>query len=133
MSTQQAMQWADAPAGTEQPWVITFKDGTKQCDVMTKGEIDAIRKRSRASGSGPWVTDYNEMAKKTVFRRLSKWLPLSAEIREVVEADDEHAMKDVTPTGPALMDVLRGTPVAENPELLEVMPETEAETTEGGK
>jgi len=43
---------------------ITFKDGSTQTDVMTKGEIDAIKKRSRASGSGPWVTDYNEMAKK---------------------------------------------------------------------
>ena len=68
--------------------IITFKDNTKQCDVMTKGEIDAIRKRSRASGSGPWVTDYNEMAKKTVFRRASKWITLSPEVADAFEKDD---------------------------------------------
>ena len=31
---------------------------------MTKDEVDAVRVRSRASSSGPWVTDYDEMAKK---------------------------------------------------------------------
>ena len=68
--------------------VITFKDGSKQTDVMTKGEVDAIRKRSRASGAGPWVTDYNEMAKKTVFKRASKWIVLSPEIADALEKDD---------------------------------------------
>ena len=51
--------------------IISFKDGTSQCDVMTKDEIDKIRGRSKSGNSGPWVTDYNEMAKKTVFRRAS--------------------------------------------------------------
>jgi recombination protein RecT len=67
---------------------ITFKDGSTQTDVMTKGEVDAIRKRSKASGSGPWVTDYNEMAKKTVFRRASKWITLSPEVAEAMENED---------------------------------------------
>lgn len=67
--------------------VCRFKDGTEKCEVMTKEDVDAIRARSRASGSGPWVTDYDEMAKKTVFRRLSKWLPLSAEFRDALDKD----------------------------------------------
>ena len=66
-----------------------FKDGTEKGEVMPKEEIDSIRARSRSSGSGPWVTDYNEMAKKTVFRRLTKWLPLSPEIFEKIAATDE--------------------------------------------
>lgn len=65
------------------------KDGAKLFAVMSKAEIDAIRKRSRSGGSGPWATDYNEMAKKTVFRRLAKWLPLSAEFRDAADKDDE--------------------------------------------
>jgi recombination protein RecT len=69
--------------------VCTFKDGTAKADVMSREEVDAIRARSRAGRAGPWVTDYNEMGKKTVFRRLSKWLPLSAEIRDVMEKDDD--------------------------------------------
>ena len=82
--------------------ICRFKDGTEKTEVMTKEEIEKIRKRSKAGNSGPWVTDWNEMAKKTVFRRLSKWLPLSSEQREALEKDDdqyEHNAKfvDVEP------------------------------------
>jgi recombination protein RecT len=70
--------------------ICRFKDGTEKTEVMTKGEIESIRKRSRAGQDGPWVTDWNEMAKKTVFRRLSKWLTLSPEQRDVLEKDDDQ-------------------------------------------
>jgi recombination protein RecT len=66
-----------------------FKDGTEKCEVMTRDEVESIRRRSKAGTNGPWVTDWNEMAKKTVFRRLSKWLPLSSEFRDAVDADDD--------------------------------------------
>ena len=66
---------------------VIFKDGTKKADCMTLEEVQAIRKRSRAANDGPWVTDFDEMGKKTVFRRLSKWLPLSPEYRDALEAD----------------------------------------------
>lgn len=70
--------------------ICRFKDGSEKAEVMTREEVEAIRGRSRAGNSGPWVSDWNEMAKKTVFRRLSKWLPLSPEEREAVEADDSQ-------------------------------------------
>lgn len=73
--------------------IVTFKDGTKKCEVMSKGDIDKIRKRSKSANCGPWVTDYDEMAKKTVFRRLSKWLPLSPEMQKVLDIDDEDFRK----------------------------------------
>lgn len=66
-----------------------MKDGTEKADVMSMDEVEAIRKRSQAGNNGPWVTDFNEMAKKTAFRRLSKWLPLSPEIRMAAENDDD--------------------------------------------
>ena len=69
---------------------VRLKDGTEQFEVLSKGEIDAVRKRSKAGNNGPWVTDYNEMAKKTAFRRLSKWLPISAEMADAFEADDDR-------------------------------------------
>ncbi len=68
--------------------IVTFKDGTKKCEVMNKDEIDAVRKRSKAANNGPWVTDYDEMAKKTVFKRLSKWIPQSPELRQAIDYDD---------------------------------------------
>jgi len=66
---------------------IVMKDGGAKCEVMSKRDIDRIRSMSRAGGSGPWVQHYDEMAKKTVFRRASKWVPLSPEILNVVEDD----------------------------------------------
>lgn len=56
--------------------VATDRDGNKYVDVMAKSEIDAIRKRSAFSDRGPWVSDYDEMAKKTVVRRSFKQVPL---------------------------------------------------------
>lgn len=59
--------------------VCKFKDGGEAFEVMSKADIDAIRKRSAAGTSdfSPWHTDYAEMAKKTVIRRLFKILPTS--------------------------------------------------------
>jgi len=61
---------------------------------MTKDEVTKIRHRSKAANNGPWVTDFDEMGKKTVFRRLSKWLQLSPEYRDALDADmdamEEH-------------------------------------------
>lgn len=60
-----------------------------KCEVMTKEEVEGIRKRSKAGNSGPWISDFGEMAKKTVFRRASKWITLSPELREKLEKDDD--------------------------------------------
>lgn len=67
---------------------VTLKDGTVSCCVMGVDEIEAVRSRSLAGRSGPWVTDWPEMAKKTVFRRHSKWLPVSPEIIDATEVED---------------------------------------------
>jgi recombination protein RecT len=67
--------------------LVRFKDGTAKAEVMSKNEIDRIKDRSKAGKSGPWVTDWSEMAKKTAFRRLSKWLQLSPEHQELLDRD----------------------------------------------
>lgn len=75
--------------------LIRFKDDSEKAEVMGLEEIEAIRKRSKAGQSGPWITDFNEMAKKTAARRAFKWVPLSPEIRDAADADadaiDIHA------------------------------------------
>lgn len=52
--------------------VVILPDGSTDFEVMNLEQIEAVRKRSPASSKGPWVTDWNEMAKKTVTRRLLK-------------------------------------------------------------
>lgn len=74
--------------------IARFKDGTNSIpDWMTICEIDEIRKRSKSSNSGPWVTDYEEMAKKTVIKRACKRLPISVEIMKQIEVDDTEKNK----------------------------------------
>ena len=64
---------------------------------MSTEEIEAIRKRSPAGDSGPWQSDWSEMAKKTVFRRLSKSLPLSPKTRDAIEVDQNYDAIEATP------------------------------------
>lgn len=68
--------------------VIQLKDGGMVYDVMSRGQIDAIRARSKAGHSGPWVTDYPEMARKTVTRRCLKYAPMSVEMSKALAADE---------------------------------------------
>jgi recombination protein RecT len=70
-------------------YAIAFlKDGGHSFEVLTRNQVDAIRKRSKASDSGPWVTDYDEMARKSAVRKLFKYLPVSIEIQRAVGLDD---------------------------------------------
>jgi len=83
-----------------------LRSGETQTATMTKDEVDAIRKRSRSGNSGPWVTDYGEMAKKTTLRRLCKLLPLSSEVAEHIEKDQDILIeRDVTPVAKATLNL----------------------------
>jgi len=87
---------------------VEFLNGTAKAEVMTLEEVEAIRSQSKAGKNGPWVNHWNEMAKKTVFRRLAKWLPLSPEIRDSMEGDDESQfskMKRVAPARPMFKQI----------------------------
>lgn len=75
--------------------VAKLKDGGTQFEVMSRAEIEAIRGRSRAANSGPWVSDFVAMSLKTVIRRLFKYLPVSIEVAQAV-AQDERAESDIS-------------------------------------
>lgn len=82
-----------------------LRSGETQTATMTKDEVDAIRKRSRSGSSGPWVTDYGEMAKKTSLRRLCKLLPLSPEVAEHIERDQDVREIEVIPQVKATLNL----------------------------
>lgn len=71
--------------------IATLKDGTTQCCVMTMEEVEKVKACSKSSASGPWKDWPDEMAKKTVFKRLAKWLVWSAEyVNNALEADNSN-------------------------------------------
>jgi phage RecT family recombinase len=51
---------------------VWIPGGQWRMEWMNVAELAAIRQRSPAGNSGPWVTDTGEMQKKTVLRRLLK-------------------------------------------------------------
>lgn len=69
--------------------VARLKDGGSQFEVMTFNQIESVRKQSKAGDKGPWMTHWEEMAKKTVIRRLFKYLPVSIEIQQAVILDEK--------------------------------------------
>jgi len=59
--------------------------------VLTLDEIETVRKSSRSGNAGPWKTHFAEMAKKTAFRRHTKWLELPSEVSTAIERLDPPA------------------------------------------
>lgn len=71
--------------------IARLKDGGHQFEYMTIPEIDKIKDTSKSSKSkmSPWNDYYEEMAKKTVIRRLFKYLPVSIEIQRAITLDEQ--------------------------------------------
>lgn len=68
--------------------VARLRDGGVQFEVMSNQQIGAVQAQSKSKDSGPWKTHWEEMAKKTVIRRLFKYLPVSVEIQRAVTLDE---------------------------------------------
>lgn len=63
-------------------------DNFKHFQVMWNWEIEEIKATSKAANNGPWVTNPVEMGKKTVIRRLFKYLPVSLEMQKAITLDE---------------------------------------------
>jgi recombination protein RecT len=76
--------------------IVKLKDGTVMREVMTREDIDKVRDKSKAKDSqyGPWKNWYEEMARKSVFRRLAKWLPQSVDVSEAFAHDESMDILD---------------------------------------
>lgn len=84
-----------------------IKGGGRPMIVMQKEEIEAHRMRSRAKDSGPWVSDYDAMAKKTCIRQLAKFIPQSAQLMQALAVDADPELE----AGPGNPPVPPGTSV----------------------
>lgn len=68
--------------------VAKLKDGSRVSEIMSHREVESVRAVSRAKDSGPWTQWWGEMARKTVLRRLSKRLPISTDLDDLIRRDD---------------------------------------------
>ena len=82
-----------------------LKDGFSQFDVMTTGDIEAIRQAAPSANSPAWRNHWSEMAKKTVVKRMAKYLPVAAELHKY------SAQEDALEGGFATIDISGGEPL----------------------
>ena len=75
-------------------------------EIMNGEQLDKIRKVSRSGNDekgnpkGIWKQWPEEMAKKSVLRRIAKYLPSSADVDQVFEHDNENYDLDITEPTP---------------------------------
>jgi len=69
--------------------IAKTKDGGIYREIMTLKDVEKVRAVSKTGKFGPWADWWDEMAKKTVIRRLAKRLPMSSDLDDLIRRDDE--------------------------------------------
>ena len=77
--------------------VAKLQGGGVQFEVMRRADIEKVRNESQGYKTAkrydrqdsPWIAHFDEMAKKTVVRRLFKYLPVSIELQRAVGLDEQ--------------------------------------------
>lgn len=71
--------------------VAILKDGAKAFEYMTKDEVIKHEEKYRKGSykNDVWNKNFEEMAQKTVVKKLLKWLPVSVEFLENINKDEK--------------------------------------------
>lgn len=82
--------------------VATLRGGGYQFEVMSRAEVEKVRSTSASykckKEKSIWGTHFEDMAKKTVIRRLFKYLPVSIEALQITNVDAKReAGEEVKP------------------------------------
>lgn len=76
--------------------VATLANGEKLRDWMTAEAVQKVRMRSKAPNSLMWAHYPHEGGRKTIVRRLLKYLRLSPEVEQALEIDDQGFPDEAT-------------------------------------
>ena len=86
--------------------IVHLINGGVLFDVMYQEEVEIIRLAAPGKDSPAWKNHYDEMAKKTVCRRIAKITPVSTEIELAAGLDEKAEVLDESQrTDLALLDV----------------------------
>lgn len=92
--------------------IARLKNGSSIPDVEDRAGIERIRKRGANSDKSPWATDWDEMGKKTLIKRLAKVLPVRSDVRALVIREDELTDSDDQPEAAAPSGPTKATRLA---------------------
>ena len=103
---------ADRGTPTHVYAIFRTKDGGYGFEVMSVEDARVhAKKYSKSSTTGPWVTNFEEMAKKTVLKKVLKYAPLKSDFArkiaqdETIKRDIDKDMADIPTTYIELEDV----------------------------
>jgi recombination protein RecT len=86
--------------------IVRLNNGGVLFDMMYKEDVELIRLASPGKDSPSWENHYDEMAKKTVCRRISKITPVSTELETAAGLDEKaELLGESQRTDLALLDV----------------------------
>ncbi|HEM2799288.1 TPA: recombinase RecT [Streptococcus suis] len=104
---------------------FSLLNGFRKLTYWTKAEVEAHGKKfSKTFGNGPWKTDFDAMARKTVLKHiLSIYGPLSVEMQTGMQNDESE-------NDNATRDIKTAEPVNADQQLLEDLMNVDTETGE---
>lgn len=118
--------------------VAKLQGGGVQFEVMGRKEVERIRNESQGyktaerygKTNSPWHTHFEEMARKTVLRRLFKYLPVSIEYIDAQEREDrDSSMADLEVDAHPIIDSNTGEIIDTQASGDEAAPETQPAPT----
>lgn len=74
---------------------LLLTGGKKHVEVMTLKQLETIRNRAPAHDDGPWVTDREEMCRKTVLKRAAKYVKGAPRLQELIVEDEARELTDI--------------------------------------
>lgn len=102
--------------------IFKMKNGGENFAVMSKDDVVKFAKsKSKTFNDGPWQTDFDAMAKKTVLKQVLKFAPIHSEgMGQAIQNDERYLMIDKE-TGEVMADAI------------EVVDDSAPKETDGGE
>ena len=73
---------------------VMFHDGTCAFEILTREDLDGLKKRSPAGEQSVWLTDYDMMARKSAIKRVAKYVRLTPKVQEMLAEEEDRPVNE---------------------------------------